>query len=55
MIAIETKYGITECAVFTIIKYKDKGGVEREKQSLVGGFDKGNIPIFVLRDGDAVT
>ncbi len=55
MVAIETKHGINECAIFMIIKYKDRRGVEQEKKSLVGGFDKGNIPIFALRDGDAVT
>ena len=55
MIAIETKYGITECAIFLIIKYKDTRGIQREKKSLVGGFDKGNIPIFVITDGNAVT
>ena len=55
MTEIETKYGINECAIWMIIKYKDKGGIEREKKSLVGGFGKGNNPIFVLRDGDAVT
>ncbi len=55
MLAIENKYSITECAIFMMIKYKDRAGVETEKRSLVGGFGKGNIPIFVLRDGDAVT
>lgn len=55
MLEIENKYGINQCTISMIIKYKDIKGAELEKKSLVGGFDEGNIPIFVLRDGDAVT
>jgi hypothetical protein len=52
---IENKYGINQCTFSMVIKYKDIKGTELEKKSLVGGFDEGNIRIYVARDGDAVT
>lgn len=55
MLEIENKYSIDQCAIFMIIKYKDMMGGQREKKLLVGGYDKGNIPICVTTDGDAVT
>ncbi len=55
MLEIESKYGINQCTILVIVKYKDTAGTEVEKKELLGGFDEGNVPIFVLRDGDAVT
>ncbi len=55
MLEIERKYGINQCTIFVVLKYKDTAGTEVERKELLGGFDEGNLPIFVLRDGDAVT